>query len=354
MMNLSSLRKYAFSKKTLLLDKKRDYERKLRIGVIGCGIHATENIYPCLRYCPVELEAVCALHEFKAKRNAQWFGAKRTYTDYKEMLDKETLDAVFVVVNRKLHKEICQYALQKGIPVFVEKPPVSSLEEIKELVKTSKETGKLCFVAFQKRYAPIYQRAKEIMFASGFRTPTIQIRYAGRSSGSEEEFLWELGIHYIDLLRYFLGDVKYVFVEKQTKGDLAFLMVFRFQNNAVGSLLLSAQTGNQPCERVEIYGKNQSIIIDNLRELFWYKGNPGKEKFQQKQGAEVWVPNYTHVHAENQSLFLNGYAYEVQAFIDAIKENKKPENRIGGCFQNIEILEVFCKENKNSFSKEFA
>lgn len=350
---LPFFKKYARSARNLLLEKQKEMGKKLKVGFIGCGSHATENIYPFLRYCPVELEAVCALHEFKAKRNAQWFGGKRIYTDYKEMLDKEQLDAVFVVVNRKVHKEICQYALQKGIPVFVEKPPVNSLEEIKELIKLSKETGKLCFVAFQKRYAPIYQRAKEIMSASDFRTSTIQVRYAGRSSGSEEEFLWELGIHYIDLLRYFLGDVKYIFVEKQTKRDPVFLITFRFQNNAFGSLSLIEQTGNQPSERVEIYGKNQSIIVDNLRELFWYKGNPEKEKFQQKQGTEVWTPNYTHVHAENQSIFLNGYAYEIRDFIDAIKENKKPGNRIENCFQNIEILEALCKENKNSFSKKF-
>ena len=353
-MNLYTLKKYAFSAKNLVLDKKKEYEKKLKGGFIGCGIHATENIYPCLRYCPVELEAVCAPHEFKAKRNAQWFGAKRIYTDYKEMFDKEKLDAVFVVVNRKLHKEICYSALQKGIPVFVEKPPVNSLEEIKELIQTSKETGKLCFVAFQKRYAPIYQRAKEIMCTASFGTPTVQVRYAGRSLGSEEDFLWEVGIHYIDLLRYFLGDVKSIFVEKQTGNGSTFLMTFRFKNNTIGSLLFTGQIGNQSSERVEIYGREQSIIIDNLRELFYYKGKPTKEKFQQKQGAEVWTLNGTQVHAENQSLFLNGYAYEVQDFIASIKENKKPRNRIENCFQNIKILEALCKENKKNFFKEFA
>ena len=333
------------------------HEKKLKVGIIGCGIHATENIYPCLRYCSVELEAVCALHEFKARRNAQWFGAKRTYTDYKEMLDKEMLDAVFIVVSGKEHKEICQYALQKGIPVFVEKPPVSSLEEIKELVTISKETRKICFVGLQKRYAPIYKRAKEIISSSDFGTPTIQVRYAGRFLGTEEEFLWELGIHYIDLLRYFLGDVKHMFVEKQTGKGMTFLITFRFQNNAIGSLLLSTQTGIQPSERVEVYGKNQSIIMENIRELSWYKGDHAKEKFQQKQGAEVWVPNYTHVHTENQSLFLNGYAYEIQNFINSLQnsviERKKPENRIENCVQNVEIIEALCNEKKMCFSKDF-
>lgn len=356
-MVFQDLKLYARKTRDYFLEKKREHGKKLKVGFIGCGIHATENIYPCLRYCPVEVEAVCALHESKARRNADWFGGKRTYTDYKEMLEREKIDAVFVVVSGREHKEICQYALQKGVSVFVEKPPVASLEEIKELVAISKETGKLCFVGLQKRYAPSYKRAKEIINFSDFGVPAIQVRYAGRFSGTEEEFLWEQGIHYIDLLRYFLGDVRSIFVEKQTSRGITFLMIFRFRNDAMGSLLLTAQAGNQPNERVEIYGKNQSIIIENVRELFWYKGEHAKEKFQQKQGAEVWVPNYTHVHAENQSLFLNGYAYEIQNFINSLQtfviEKKKPENKIENCVQDIEIIETLCNEEKTCFSKEF-
>ncbi|HNT33644.1 MAG TPA: Gfo/Idh/MocA family oxidoreductase, partial [bacterium] len=70
----------------------------VRIGTIGCGSHSFRNIYATFQYVPVDLVATCDLLLEKAQAFADKFGAKSAYQDYREMLSKESLDAVFVVV----------------------------------------------------------------------------------------------------------------------------------------------------------------------------------------------------------------------------------------------------------------
>lgn len=84
-------------------------EPEIRAGFIGCGSHSFRNIYPTLQFAPVELAATSDLDVDKAAAFARKFGAKNAYGDYREMLRKEDLDAVFVVVG-------CDEALRPQYP----------------------------------------------------------------------------------------------------------------------------------------------------------------------------------------------------------------------------------------------
>ena len=76
-----------------------DHDERVRVGFIGCGNHAFRNIYPTLQFTPTELVATCDFDETRAKAFARQFGAKRYYINHLEMLEKEKLDAVFIVTN---------------------------------------------------------------------------------------------------------------------------------------------------------------------------------------------------------------------------------------------------------------
>ena len=71
--------------------------RKARVGFIGCGGHSFRNVYPCLKFAPVDLIATCDLDEERASTFAREFGALRHYTDHTEMLAKEDLESGFIV-----------------------------------------------------------------------------------------------------------------------------------------------------------------------------------------------------------------------------------------------------------------
>src|SRR5689334_8657581 len=76
-----------------------EYPNKLRTGFIGCGGHAFRNIYPTSQYAPVDLVAVCDLDASRAAACAKIFGANRSYSNHREMLEREKLELVFIVTN---------------------------------------------------------------------------------------------------------------------------------------------------------------------------------------------------------------------------------------------------------------
>src|SRR5512140_2558542 len=73
--------------------------RHIRAGFIGCGSHAFRNVYPTFQFAPVNLIATCDLDADKAASFARQFGAERSYTDHRKMIESEKLDAVFIVTN---------------------------------------------------------------------------------------------------------------------------------------------------------------------------------------------------------------------------------------------------------------
>jgi predicted dehydrogenase len=323
------------------------------VGFVGCGVHSTQNLYPCLRHFPVVLQSVCALHEFKAKRNAAWFGAKRWYTDYRKMIEQEKLDAVFIVVNRHTHKEIASYALNKGIHVFLEKPPAMNGEEVAHLSALSEKTKKVCMVGYQKRYVPTYKKAKELLMSNSFNPSMVHLRFSAGNMNSEEDFLYEIGIHFIDLLRYFQDDIGQLSVDRKQQKGFSYTISCRFKNDNIGSLVLtSTQSWNNPSERVEIYGDKGTILVDNLYNIYFYKRTmalPGEIVVDGK-GAEFWLPNFTVPNDKLQSLCLNGYFYEIQAFINAVKGGNRPEGDIKDSKQNIEIIQKLLQTKNSSFT----
>jgi predicted dehydrogenase len=79
----------------------RDFDRTLRVGMLGVGSHTYRNLLPTMNFLPVSLAAVCyQKDEQRARRTAQQYGAGACYSDPAEMYAREKLDAVFVCVSQ--------------------------------------------------------------------------------------------------------------------------------------------------------------------------------------------------------------------------------------------------------------
>jgi predicted dehydrogenase len=71
---------------------------EIRAGVIGCGSHSFRNIFPTFQFAPVELVATCDFNAGQAEAFCRKFGGRSWYTDHRKMLERERLDAVFIIV----------------------------------------------------------------------------------------------------------------------------------------------------------------------------------------------------------------------------------------------------------------
>ena len=139
---------------------------KLRVGVIGTGAIAKYRHLP--EYAAredVEIVALCDIIKEKADKLAVRYGVESVYTDYKQMIENEELDAVSVCTPNYLHAEISIFALNHGLHVLVEKPMATSLDEANAMIEAAKKQERVLMVGQNQRLAPMHVLAKRSLKA---------------------------------------------------------------------------------------------------------------------------------------------------------------------------------------------
>ena len=130
---------------------------KVRIGIIGCGGIANGKHLPALkRNKYVEMVAFCDIIAERAEKAAAEYGTEgaKSYTDYKDLLADDSIDAVHVLTPNREHSFITVDALHAGKHVMCEKPMAINSEEAQKMLAAAKETGKLLTIGYQNRCRP--------------------------------------------------------------------------------------------------------------------------------------------------------------------------------------------------------
>ena len=314
--------------------------KKLRIGIIGTGniSHSHMAGYKALGD-EVEVVAACDIDEKKLTEYCKQYGIPNKYTDFNEMMAKEDLDAVSVCTWNSVHKDATIAALRGGANVICEKPMAMNTEEALEMLKVSKETGKLLQIGFVRRFGNDADALKEYISAGTFGdiyyAKATYLRRSGcpggwfgdksRSGGGP---LIDLGVHVIDLVRYLAGSPKAVSAygatfnnlgpdrasgkkgwEVEDKGDpytvedfttalIKFDNGFTVSVEASFNLNIKKDVGN-----IQLFGTNAGCTID-----------PDLELFTQMAGKFVNVKPCDSIALSFSGLFER----EIKGFVDAV------------------------------------
>ena len=319
-------------------------DRNVRIGFIGAGGHSTGSLYPSLQWAirpsdslhaePFgELVAVCDLDRVKAERNARAFGFDKVYDDHRRMLEQEELDCVFVIMHPKFQYPLAKEVMEAGRHVFVEKPPTVTLEQARDLEATSKRTGKSCMVAFMKRFSPVYQQMKKWAALPEFgELSAYEARFTyGNYPTDIYDFLNGFSCHHLDLLRFFMGEVKTVFAEHVTRGKgwHSYAVVLKFASAAVGLLHTNClEQYNCPSERVCVTGVGSVAVADGWQDARCYLRGQAQPLY--------WSPNTPLTNALYNA-GLKGYVGELRHFIESVKNGQTPQSNIG---DGVECLRI--------------
>ncbi len=175
-------------------------------GNFGHGLHiAYKNIEN------VEFIAISDPNEEGREKAAAEAGALRSYADYRDMLEKETLDIVSVCPRWVTeHLDMVTACLEAGCNVYCEKPMTGSLAEGDKIVETAKAHGLKVAVAHQAVYLPATHAIKQML--NDGKIGTIQAIYASgkqdRRGGGED--MITLGTHTFNMMRFFVGDVAWM------------------------------------------------------------------------------------------------------------------------------------------------
>lgn len=313
---------------------------RVRIGFIGCGTHAAQNLYPSLRFADCELAAAADPMEERRLYGKRHFGAGTIYESYEAMLAKEALDAVIVCGPPSLHEEAGLAALGRKLPVLVEKPPADGLEGCRRLRRAADAAGKPLMVAMMKRFAQKYEMARAIASEPAFGASRhLFIRYSyGMEATDPRHLLYLMGIHAVDLMRHFMGEPAALSVERDDR--LNFTINFRFVSGSTGTLVMNA-TAPGVTERFELTGEGASVVVDEIAHLVHY---PRPEAAWKPVAGTSLHPNFPLQTPENDNLFLQGYAGEIREFVQSVAENRPPATAtIEEVIRTVELLELIAR-----------
>jgi predicted dehydrogenase len=132
--------------------------KKLRVGVVGCGLIAQVMHLHYLRELSdrFEISALCDISQSVREACAHDYGVTRIFADWRDLL-REKLDAVLILTPGS-HAPIAIEAAEAGLHVLVEKPMCFSVAEGHAMIAAAAHAGTVLMVAYNKRYDPAFLR----------------------------------------------------------------------------------------------------------------------------------------------------------------------------------------------------
>ncbi len=280
----------------------------LNIGWIGCGRHATQMLMPQLGRNDINIAAVCDVNESAAATAAWQYGADAVYSDYRNLITHAGLDAVGMAVGPDLHHAASLAARERGLPVFLEKPPAKNRAAAEDIARASEKAGKPVLTGFMKRYSTGNRIAGNVLRDGDFGQVlgitgsymTAPTYFAGEPNYTG--FYLHHCVHYMDLIPWFAGadfdDLAIRKIEPQP-GHLLFHLNFTCTNGVIGTIVMgTVQSRGTPMEAIQIMGDHVRLEVDNIINVACYRDPPFKADDPSATLSAAcdtlsWTPNFT-------------------------------------------------------------
>ena len=260
------------------------------------------------------------------------------YTGTMEELFKKC-EMVFITVPNTAHAELAVKALEAGKHVFVEKPLATNLADAEKVMKAADKAGRRVFVGHNRRFAPVYKEARDIISGGGFKPSNINII---QNDGDMLEpawltdikmtggFMYDTTVHFLDMARYLMGEV----TELRALGKAVcypiaddFAVLLTFKNGGHGVITTCGHASwISPFERVQVVGDHKSVITEELDSLRY---SPGLGKIVEGR-------DYSKLSHEEKW----GYAAMHEHMFNALKTGTEAQNSMTDGYMTVELIEA--------------
>ncbi|MDE6373749.1 MAG: Gfo/Idh/MocA family oxidoreductase, partial [Clostridia bacterium] len=189
----------------------------MRVAIIGTGAIAPLHIR-AITNCKQQIVALCDVDCKKAENLNGQFGLNaKIYTDYKEMLNAEEIDAVHICTPHYLHAEMICEALKRNIHTLCEKPLAISFEQLDRIEEAVKNSSATLGVNLQNRYNKSVLYVKEFFEGKKIKSAEAHLvweRNADYYAQGEWRGKWATegggvminqALHHLDVLQFICG-----------------------------------------------------------------------------------------------------------------------------------------------------
>ena len=211
---------------------------KIRVGVIGVGQIGKHHLANYSSIDGAEVVALADIAEGELQRVGAMHGVDQLYTDFRQLLARDDLDAVDVCLHNNFHMPMTVAALEAGKDVFCEKPMAGSYADAATMMETARAEGRRLSIQVNNLFSPETKAAKSLIdgghlgrlyharstghrrrgrpFVDGYGSPTF-VQKQNSAGGA----LYDMGVYHICTIMYLLGNPDVLRISGKTYQEMA-------------------------------------------------------------------------------------------------------------------------------------
>jgi predicted dehydrogenase len=301
--------------------------KKIHLGIIGTGFAWERLHYPVLEKLQdkFQIVALASLNRTDAENFAKRIGLDivNVYDDYKEMLKRDDIDAVDIVVPIEHNYEVSKNVAKAGKSFICEKPLAKNMEEAQKYLKLAKKYDVKILIAENFRYNEEHNKIKEILNQGkigevvyftknnifSFPQEMLKDTYAAKEWRQHPVYYGGVfldgAVHDIAAMRHIFGEVESVqaYGKGQKEDFSPFVSInsnILFKNGVIGQYTYfpSGVEAQRPKSGFRIYGTKGSIFLEDktcgVLNIFYNDGSNEQVNYTPKQGFYNEFMNFYH------------------------------------------------------------
>ena len=319
----------------------------VKLGVIGAGYWGPNIIRNFYQIPTSEMAICCDLDEKRLTHMKNLYPNIATTTNYSDLTDDPTIDAIAVCTHVSAHHPLAKKALEAGKHVLIEKPFTAKVDEAEELVEIAKKNGCIIMVDHTFEYTAGVNKMKEII-ESGLLGDVMYVNCSRLNLGifqRDINVVWDLAPHDFSIMSHVVPKdpvaISALSTEHFGRGteDVAFIAA-HFDNGFIAHF---------HCNWLSPVKIRRTLISGNRKMLVWDDLAPDEKIKIYDRGVEI--RNQTGVH-ELLVSYRSGDMYapkissvealqsEARYFLECIEKNQVPFNDGEAGLKVVRMLEA--------------
>jgi len=311
--------------------------KTIKVALAGAGAFGIKHLDGIKNIDGVEVVSLIGRELEKTKEVAVKYGIGHVTTDLAESLALSEVDAVILCTPTQMHASQSIACLKAGKHVQVEIPLADSWKDAEEVVRLSKESGKVAMCGHTRRFNPSHQWVNHKIKAGEFNIQQMDVQTyffrrtnmnaLGQARSWTDHLLWHHAAHTLDLFAYQAGSpiVKANAVQGPIHPTLGIAMDMSIQlqaaNGAICTLSLSFNNDGP------------------LGTYFRYIGDTGTYLARYD---DLYTGKEEQIDVSKVAVSMNGIELQDREFFAAIKEGREPNSGVSQvlpCYKVLHTLE---------------